>query len=71
MKFPSTLMYDEAQLEELILARINQVFALTDQHLTQEDATEEKTGTELPKNFLTTYDMYDDEPPIYNINSFH
>ena len=33
MRFPSTLMYDAEQLEELILARINQVYTIDTHHL--------------------------------------
>lgn len=69
MRFPSTLKYDKAELEELIWARINQVFALTGV-TTLEDQAEARAGAALPKNFLTTYDLYDESPPMYNINSF-
>jgi hypothetical protein len=61
-------MYDASQLEELILARINQVYALDEG--APKLASIEGSGTELPKNFLMLYDFYDEEPIIYNINSF-
>ena len=69
MRFPSTLMYDAEQLEELILARVNQVYSLEEGHA-KEATKDGSDGLELPKNFLMLYDLCDLEPKMFNINSF-